>query len=109
MIQGCQDVHSNKSFSHCSLENLEDEEDDEITPGVGLVHQAVLDNNPEKLEKLIEVTLDETIVTTPTQPQLNSKVGFDTKMTLDHHHHPPPHKLNVINISAVPDPILTKL
>ena len=30
------------------------------------------------------------IVTTPTQPQLNSKVGFDTKMTLDHHHPPPP-------------------
>ena len=38
------------------------------------------------------------------QQQLNSKVGFDTKMTLDHHH-----KLNVINISPVPDPILTKL
>ena len=46
------------------------------------------------------------IVTTPTQPQLNSKVGFDTKMTLDH---PPPQKLNVINISGVPAPILTKL
>ena len=28
------------------------------------------------------------IVTTPTQPQLNSKVGFDTKVTLNHH--PPP-------------------
>ena len=27
------------------------------------------------------------IFTTPTQPQLNSKVGCDTKMTLDH---PPP-------------------
>ena len=27
------------------------------------------------------------IVTTPTQPKLNSKVGFDTKMT---QHHPPP-------------------
>ena len=26
------------------------------------------------------------IVTTPTQPKLNSKVGFDMKMTLDHHH-----------------------
>ena len=25
------------------------------------------------------------IVTSPTQPQLNSKVGFDTKMTLEHH------------------------
>ena len=46
------------------------------------------------------------IVTTPTQPQLNSTVRFDTKMTLHHHHH---HKLNVINISAVPDPPLTKL
>ena len=47
------------------------------------------------------------IVTNPTQHQFNLKVGFDTKMTLDHH--PPPHKLNVINISAVPGPILTKL
>ena len=28
-------------------------------------------------------------VTTPTQPQLDLKVGFDTKMTLHHHHHPP--------------------
>ena len=46
-------------------------------------------------------------VTTPTQPQLNSKVGFDMKMTLHHHHHP--HKLNVSNISAVTDPISTKL
>ena len=27
------------------------------------------------------------IVIPPTQPQLNSKVGFDMKMTLDHHHH----------------------
>ena len=38
--------------------------------------------------------IQKVVVTTPTQPQLNSKVGFDTKMTLDH----PPHKLNVINI-----------
>ena len=31
------------------------------------------------------------IVATPTQPQLNSKVGCDMKMTLIHyHHHPPP-------------------
>ena len=29
------------------------------------------------------------IVPTPTQPQLNSKVGCDTKMTLDHHPPPP--------------------
>ena len=48
-------------------------------------------------------------VTTPTQPKLNSKVGFATKMTLDHHPPPPPNKLNVINISAIPDTILTKL
>ena len=51
------------------------------------------------------------IVTTSIQPQLNSKVWFDMKMTL-HHHHPPthhPHKLNVSNISAVADPILMKL
>ena len=39
------------------------------------------------------------IVTAQTQPQLNSKVGFDIKMTL--FHPPPPHKLNVNNISAV--------
>ena len=46
------------------------------------------------------------IVTTPTQPQLNSKVECDMKMTLIHHHS---HKLNVSNISAVTDPISTKL
>ena len=45
-------------------------------------------------------------VITPTQPQLNSKDGFDTKMTLEHHHHH--RKLNVIDISANPDSILTK-
>ena len=45
------------------------------------------------------------IVTTPIQPQLNSKVGFDMKMTLDHP--PPPHKLNVINFEFVPVLILT--
>ena len=47
------------------------------------------------------------------QPQLNqnstqpniTKVGFDTKMTLHHHHR----ELNVINISAVTDLMLTKL
>ena len=43
------------------------------------------------------------IVTSPTQPKLNSKDRFDTKMTSDHHHH---YKLNVSNISA--DPILTE-
>ena len=50
----------------------------------------------------------ETIGTTPTQPQLNSKVGFDMQITLDHHPPPSPHKLKVINISTVPDPILDK-
>ena len=53
------------------------------------------------------------IVTTSIQPQLNSKVGFEndftpppttTTTTTTHHH-----KLNVINISAVLDLILTKL
>ena len=45
------------------------------------------------------------IVTTPNQPQLNSKVWVYMKMTLHH----PPHKLNALHISAVPDPILSKL
>ena len=43
-------------MSSFSLSLLEEEEDEENTSGVGLVHQAVLDNNAEKLEKLIEVT-----------------------------------------------------
>ena len=30
------------------------------------------------------------IFTTQTQSQLNSKIGFVMKMTLDHHHHQPP-------------------
>ena len=37
------------------------------------------------------------------QPQLNSEVGFDMKMTLNHHQ-----KLNISNISAVSGPILTQ-
>ena len=49
------------------------------------------------------LTMIVSIVTTPTQPQLNStkhkKVGVNTKMTLHHHH--PAHKLTVSNISAV--------
>ena len=48
-------------------------------------------------------------VKTSTQRQLNNnstKVGFDMKMTLNT---TPPHKLNVSNISAITDPILTKL
>ena len=50
------------------------------------------------------------IVTTPTQPQFNSKVGFDMKMTLIHQPPTTTHQeLNVGNISAVMDPILSKL
>ena len=45
---------------------------------------------PTKLPMVI-YSLD--IVTTPTQPQFNSKVGVDMKMTLDHHH-PPTHCTN---------------
>ena len=42
----------NEIFSEAAL----DEEDEEIcSAGVGAVHQAVLDNNLEKLETLIEV------------------------------------------------------
>ena len=42
--------------------------------------------------QFIFVSIKSFIVTTPTQPQLNSKVGFAMKMTLHHHphHHPPP-------------------
>ena len=73
-----------------------------------LVHQLYL--FIKLILKCLDINLisfsNRTIVTTPTQPQLNSKVGFDTKMTLDHHQY---HKLNVINISPVPDPISTKL
>ena len=43
-------------MSSFSLSLLEDKEDEENTSGVGVVHQAILDNNTEKLEKLIEVT-----------------------------------------------------
>ena len=47
-----------------------------------------------------------------TQPYITG-VGFDMKMTLHHHHHPPTtthhRELNVSNISAVTNPILTKL
>ena len=49
-----------------------------------------------------ETSMD--IVTTPTQPHLNSTVAFDTKITL---HFPPPPNVN--NISVVIVPILTKL
>ena len=55
-----------------------------------------------------EIKVHLVFVTTPPKPDLHSKVGFETKMTL---HQPPPthlhhhHKLKVINIPAVPDPI----
>ena len=54
----CSKVISNikHSLSYFSLSLLEEEEDEENTSGVGLVHQAILDNNTEKLEKLIEVS-----------------------------------------------------
>ena len=41
----------------CSDNKLNEEEDDDemFTASVGAVHQAVLDNNLTKLEKLIEV------------------------------------------------------
>ena len=44
-----------------------------------------IESQPKKV-----VVVDVVVVTTPTQPQLNSKVGCDMKMTLIHHHHPPP-------------------
>ena len=50
------------------------------------------------------------IVTTPIQPQLNSKVGCAMKMTLhNHHQQQQPPQIQCHHISAVPDPILTKL
>ena len=61
---------------------------------------------------LKEIKAKVDFVTTPTQPQLNSKVGCDMKTTLHHHHHPPPtthRKFNVGNISAVTGQILMKL
>ena len=39
----------------CSEAALDEEEEEICSAGVGAVHQAVLDNNLEKLEKLIEV------------------------------------------------------
>ena len=40
----------------------------------------------------------ENIVTTPTQSQLNSKIGCDTKMTLDHS--PPPDQEKILALLA---------
>ena len=70
-----------------------------------------LKHNMNEIEMINNAWIyDDDIVITPTQPQLNSKVGCDMKMTLvhppPHHHH---HKLNVSNISAVTDSISTKL
>ena len=73
---------------------------------VAVVDIVVVDVNVVVMALL--VATDHIIVTNPTQPQLNSIVGFDRKMTLNTTTDPP-HKLNVINISAVPNPILTKL
>ena len=39
----------------CSEAALDEEEEEICSAGVGAVHQAVLDNNLEKLEKLIDV------------------------------------------------------
>ena len=62
----------------------------------GLTYHAVLDHHLGLCYLII--TWDYAIVTTPTQPQLNSKVGFDMKMTLDHHHPPPPTHTNSISV-----------
>ena len=40
---------------------LDEEEEDICSAGVGAVHQAVLDNNLEKLETLIEVDIEDSI------------------------------------------------
>ena len=45
----------NQLLSSFSVSLLEDEDEDN-TSGVGVVHQAVLDNNTDKLEKLIAVS-----------------------------------------------------
>ena len=52
----------------------------------------------------------EKIVTTPTQPQLNSKVGCDTKMTLIHHPPPPPPTTttHTNSMSAISQLLLTR-
>ena len=42
-----------------------------------------IETQSKKIVVVVEVVV---IVTTPTYPQLNSKVGFDMKMTLDRHH-----------------------
>ena len=47
------------------------------------------------------------IVTTPTQPQLNSKVGCDMKMTLIHHH-PPTTTHHTNSMSAISQLLLAR-
>ena len=71
---------------HCSMAQLPAEKD-----GATFASWETYEKTQERLEL--------------SQPQLNSKFGFDKKMILHH----PQHKLNVINISAGPDPISTKL
>ena len=48
----------------------------------------------------------EGFVTTPTQPQLHSKVGCDMKMTLIHHH--PPTTTHTNSMSAISQLLLTR-
>ena len=47
------------------------------------------------------------VVTTPTQPQLNSKVGCDMKMTLIHHH-PPTTTHHTNSMSAISQLLLAR-
>ena len=58
--------------------------------------------------RLYKTIHDHARVLSKPQPNLNTTVGFDNKMTLQTPP-PPPHKLNISNISAVTDPILMKL
>ena len=52
------------------------------------------------LKPVIQDSISLIIVTTPTQPQHNSKVGFDTKRTLHTHH--------TNSMSAISQLLLTK-
>ena len=66
-------------------------------------------NVKQDLRFIINITLS--VKLSKPQPNLNTTVGFYTKMTLQplpttHHH---PHKPNVSNISSVTDPISPKL
>ena len=69
----CSEIH----YKHCKPQNK-------------LKHASQLTSDCY-FAQYFKVSCANKIITTPTQPQLNSIVGFDTKMTLDHHHiHPPP-------------------